>query len=159
MFDIYTNLTSNCIIKTTKIIRQTKNNTKLHDYLNIDRERVRRSTQRINLQSQTGRSVPNNGYTAINITISLQYFSSARLASSTNINILHTINIFSSSNNTEPKYTESYSRPNRFAGKQACPLQIRRNHIGNGGPYRTRAADVGNVMCDETEFSVTKDQN
>jgi hypothetical protein len=146
-------------MKTTKIIRQTRKQYKLHDYLNTGSESVWRSTQRINLQSQTGRSVPNTGYAAINITISLQYFSSARLASSTNINIRHTINIFSSSNNTEQKYTESYSRPNRFAGSQACPLQIRRNHIGNGGPYRTRAADVGHVMCDETEFSVTEDQN
>ena len=110
------------------------------------------------LATQTGRRVPNTGYTPINITISLQYFSSARLASSTNINIRHKINIFSSSNNTEPKYTENYSRPNRFAGTQACPLQIQRNRIGNGGPYRTRAADVENMMCDETEFSVTEDQ-
>ena len=90
---------------------------------------------------------------------SVTILSSVRLASSTSINIRHTNNSFSSSNNTEPKHTESYSRPNRFAGTQAFHLQIRRNHIGNGGPFRTRAADVGNVMCDETEFSVIEEQN
>ena len=61
-------------MKTTKIIRRTRKQYKLHSYPNIDRERVWRSTQRINLQSQTGRSVPNTEYTAINITITLQYF-------------------------------------------------------------------------------------
>jgi hypothetical protein len=117
-------------MKTEKIIKQ-ENNTKLRDCPNIECESVWRSTQRINMQLQTGRSVPNTGYTAINIT-PLQYFSSARLARSTNINIRHTINISSSSNNTQQKYTESYSQPNGLAGTQACPSQFRRSHIGNG---------------------------
>jgi len=99
-------------MKTKKIIKQ-ENNTKLRDCPNIECESVWRSTQRINMQLQTGRSVPNTGYTAINIT-PLQYFSSARLARSTNINIHHTINISSSSNNMQQKYTESYSQPNRL---------------------------------------------
>ena len=117
-------------MKTEKIITQTRKQYKLHDYQNTDRERVWRSTQRINLKSQTGPSLPSTGYTAINITTWLQYFSLARLASSTNINIRHTIEISSSSNHTQPKYTESYSRPNRLAGTQTCPSQIRQSHIG-----------------------------
>ena len=65
-------------MKTEKIIKQTRKQ-KLHGCPNIERESVWRSTQRINMQSQTGRSVPNTGYTAINITTPLQYFSSADL--------------------------------------------------------------------------------
>ena len=59
-------------METEKIITETRKQYKLHDYPNIDRERVWRSTQRINLQSHTGPSVPNTGYAAINITTSLQ---------------------------------------------------------------------------------------
>jgi len=119
-------------MKTEKTIRQTRKQYKIHDCPNMERESVWRSTQRINMQSQTGRSVPNTGYTAINITTPLQHFSSARLARSTSINIRHTINISSSSNNTQQKYIESYLRPNRLAGKQDCLSQFRRSHIGNG---------------------------
>ena len=42
--------------------------------MQTDCERVWSSTQRINLQSQTGRSIPDTGYAAIYITITLQYF-------------------------------------------------------------------------------------
>ena len=114
-------------MKTNKIIRHTRKN-----YVNIqtDLQHVWRSTQRINLQSQTGRSVPDTGYTNINITISLQHFSSAKLASSSNINIRHSINSYPSSDNTEPKNTENYSRPNRLAGTYSCPLQL------SAEPYR-----------------------
>jgi len=61
-------------IKTTKKILQPREQYKLRIYANTDRERVWRPTQRINFQSQTGRSIPDTRYTAINITITLQYF-------------------------------------------------------------------------------------
>ena len=56
----------------------------------MERESVWISTQRINMLSYTGYSLPITGYTTINITTQLQYFSSGRLGSSTDINKRHT---------------------------------------------------------------------
>ena len=89
----------------------------------------------------------NAGYTAINITNPLQYFPLARLARSTNINISHTINISSSSNNTQQEFTNSHLQHNWLAGTQAWPSQFRRSRIGNGkslpnARIRRRECDV-----------------
>jgi len=56
----------------------------------MELESAWRLTQRINMLSYTGCSLPSTAYTAINITTQLQYFTSGRLASSTDINIRYT---------------------------------------------------------------------
>jgi len=133
-------------MKTTKIIRQTKNNTKLHDYPNIGRERVWRSTQRINLQSQRGRSIPNTGYTTINITIPLQYFLRPDLQ--VQQALTYAIQLIASPPViTQNQRIQNVTHDLTGSPGQTCPLHIRRNRIGNGGPYRTHRSR--RRECDE----------
>jgi len=44
-------------------------------------------------------------------------------------------------------------------GHRLVPHKFGKAILGNGGPYRTRVADVGNVMCNETEISKTENPN
>ena len=98
----------------------------------MERESAWKLTQHINVLSYTGSSLPSTGYTAINITTQLQYSSSGRLASATDINISHTKYISSSSNSTQQEFTKSYLQHNWLAGTQSCPTQFWRSDIGNG---------------------------
>jgi hypothetical protein len=100
-----------------------------------------RLTQRINMLSYTGCSLPSTAYTAINITTQLQYFTSGRLASSTDINIRRTKNIYLPAVITRNKSLQkSHLQHNRLARTQSCPTQYWRSDIGNGEsiPYPCR---------------------
>ena len=100
VYDIYTNKLNKQLYYETSKDNKTNKKT-IQNCMNctsMERESAWKLTQRINVLSYTGCSLPSTGYTAINITTHLQYFSSCRLASSTDINIRHTKYISSSSN-------------------------------------------------------------
>jgi len=118
VYDIYTNKLNKQLYYETRKDNKT-NKKRIQICMNcpsMERESARKLTQCINILSYTGSSLPSTCYTAINITIQLQYFSSGRLASSTDINICHTKYISSSTNSTHQEFTESYLQHNWLAG-------------------------------------------
>jgi hypothetical protein len=143
-------------MKTTKKIRQTKSNTKLHNYPNIDRERVWRSTQRITLQSQTGHSIPNTGYTTINMTIPLQYFLrpdlQVQLALTCAIQLIASPPIITQNQSIQNVIHELTGSP----GHKRVPYTFGETLSGTAVHTEHIADDVGNVMSDVTEFSATE---
>jgi len=123
----------------------------------MELESVWRLTQRINMLSYTGCCLPSTGYTAINITTQLQYFSSGRLASSTDINIRHTKYISPPAVITRNKRLQTVTyNITGSSGHSFVPHNFGEAILRTVSSYRTRAADVGNVKCNETEFRVKK---
>jgi len=115
VYDIYTNKLNKQLYYETRKYNKTNRKT-IQSYMNypsMERESAWKLTQCINVLSYTCSSLPSTGYTAINIT-HLQYFSSGRLASSTDIR--HTKYISSSSNSTQQEFTKSYLQHNWLAG-------------------------------------------
>ena len=130
-------------MKPGKIIKQTRK--QYQGYMNcpsMERESVWRLTQRINILSYTGCSLPSTGYTAINITTQLQYFTSGRLASfNRHKHTSYKIYISPPAVITRNKSLQkSCLQHNRLAGTQSCPTQYWRSDIGNGEsiPYPCR---------------------
>ena len=111
--------------------------------------------RRFNLQSQTGRSIPDTGYTAINITITLQYFLRPDLQ--VQPGLTYALQSIAS----PPIIAQNQSIQNvthdltGSPGHKLAPNIFGENRIGNGGPCRTHRGRRRNVMCDGTEFSVT----
>ena len=92
-----------------------------------------------------------------NITTPLQYFSSCRVASSTDINISHTKFISPPAVIASKKILQRVTYNITFStGHSLVPHNVGETILGTVSPYRTRAADVGNVKYNETEFKVKK---
>ena len=91
VYDINTNKLNKQLYYETRKDNKTNKKT-IPSYMScpsMELESAWRLTQRISMLLYTGCSLPSTGYTAINITTQLQYFTSGRLASSTDINISH----------------------------------------------------------------------
>jgi len=128
------------------------------NYQSMERESAWRSTQRINMQSQTGRSLPSTGYTAINITTQLQYFFAGRLASlNRHKHTPHKIYVSPPAVITRNKSLQRVTyNITGSPGHRLVPHNVGETILGTVSPYRNRAADVGNVKSNETKFRVKK---
>jgi hypothetical protein len=162
VYDIYTNKLNKQLYYETR--KDNKINKKtIPSYMScpsMELESAWRLTQSINIISYTGCSLPSTGYTAIIITTQLQYFTSGRLASSTDINICHTKYISPPAVIRRNKSLQRVSyNITGSPGHSLVPHNVGETILGTVSPYRTRAADVGNVKCNETDFRVKENQN
>jgi hypothetical protein len=150
VYDINTNKLNKQLYYETRKDNKTNKKT-IPSYMScpsMELESAWRLRQRINMLSYTGCSLPNTGYTAINITTQLQYFTSGRLATSTDINIRHTKYISPPAvitHNTSLQ-TVTYNITGSL-GHSLVPHNVGETILGTVSPYRTSAADVGNVKC------------
>ena len=108
------------------------------------------------MQSQTGRSIPDTGYTTINITVPLQYFPQPDLqvqqALTYTIQIIASPPVISQNKSIQKVTHDLTGSP----GHKLVPYTLGETVSGTAVPTEPIAADVGNVMWDETEFSVTE---
>jgi len=159
---MYTNKLNKQLYYETRKDNKTNKKT-IQSYMNcscMEHESSWKLTQRINVLSYIGSSLPTTGYTTINITTQLQYFSSGRLGSSTDINKRHTKYISPPAviarNKSLLRVTYNINGP---PGHCFIPHNFGEAILGTVSPYLTRAADVGNVNCNETEFRVKENQS
>ena len=108
------------------------------------------------MQSQTGRSVPDIGYTTINITIPLQHLLRPDLqvqqALTYAIQIKASPPVISQNKSIQKVTHDLTGSP----GHKLVPYTLGETVSGTAVPTEPIAAHVGNVMCEETEFSVTE---